>query len=67
MGTRDGKSEELSDDVSFVCPKCGVTGLKPMVRTSGGSYCHCKECGHVWYDERHPAQPSSPLRRRKTD
>lgn len=67
MGTRDGKSDGVSDEASFVCPKCGAIGVKPMVRTSGGTYCHCGECDHIWYEECPPRPSSSPLRRRKTD
>jgi hypothetical protein len=61
------ESEKVSESAGFVCPGCGADGVTPMVRTSGGSYCQCKGCGHIWHDERHPAQPSSPQRRRKTD
>lgn len=67
MGDRDTRSDEVSDDSCFVCPNCGKAGIRPMVRTSAGSYCQCKACGHIWHDARHPARPDSPLRRRKTD
>ena len=67
MGAEGDGGGSRSDDPCFVCPRCGKTGVRPVVRTAAGAYCQCEDCGHVWHLDEAPATSKSDFRRRKTD
>jgi hypothetical protein len=35
-----------------VCPECHGLDTTVTLKSATGVYCRCKDCGHVWHQER---------------
>jgi uncharacterized Zn finger protein len=51
----------------YRCPECGSENVNSTVRTIDSTYCRCRDCQHIWHEERREPPSPSEHKRRKTD